>query len=140
MKLTTLTTFFIIDDDAPFLFSLKTLLKEAGIVDQCFTFSNGKEAMHLMNHLQLTSPSLSPTLILVDVNMPIMDGWEFVDNVKDYFENKPMPILMMTGKKYVRKQETNDLCLLEKPISFHEGKKQFISSITGYLQKFNSIE
>jgi CheY-like chemotaxis protein len=65
------------DDQICNLISSKTLEK-LGFVDEVHTALNGKEAINLFNDHYMTSQSL-PDLILLDLNMPIMNGFEFLE-------------------------------------------------------------
>lgn len=68
---------YVIDDDKIYHFLLKNLFKQNNIhVDPVF-FGNGLDAIESLK--QATVNGTFPELILLDVNMPIMDGWQFLD-------------------------------------------------------------
>lgn len=68
---------YVIDDDKIYHFLLKNLFKQNSIDVNPVFFSNGQEAI---DHLQqLPDGEIFPELILLDINMPIMDGWQFLD-------------------------------------------------------------
>jgi CheY-like chemotaxis protein len=67
----------VIDDDKIFIFGLKKLLQFSGLNIALTAFTSGKEALEF-----LTNPenALSlPDIIFLDLNMPWMSGWEFLD-------------------------------------------------------------
>jgi len=64
----------IIDDDTIYVSLLKKLIQLKKLCDNILVFKNGKEAIDFFKD----SESL-PDLILLDLNMPIMNGWEFLE-------------------------------------------------------------
>ena len=65
----------IVDDDEIFTYGFKKLTVIKGLFDEILNFSNGKEAIDYLldpkNHDHL------PDVLFVDINMPVMNGWEF---------------------------------------------------------------
>jgi CheY-like chemotaxis protein len=76
-----LVTACIIDDDKIFTYGFKKFMQLKGIFAEILDFSNGSEAIDY-----LKSPAFAgklPDIIFVDINMPIMDGWEFTQNFEE---------------------------------------------------------
>ncbi len=73
----------LIDDDDTVNFINQVVIKKADITDNIITALNGKEALDFLenyNYQNQGDPSISEySLILLDINMPVMDGWEFLD-------------------------------------------------------------
>lgn len=88
-------TVLIADDSATMLLSLKTTLEMQGFkVEQA---SNGKQA------LDKIKAGLKPDLIITDINMPEMDGLEFIKNVRPIL--RFTPILILTTESEQSKRE-----------------------------------
>jgi CheY-like chemotaxis protein len=71
---------YLIDDDPIYLFVVKKLIAEQKFSQVVATFENGKLAMDSL--LNDTLNESKPNLIFLDLSMPIMNGWEFLDSFK----------------------------------------------------------
>lgn len=81
---------FIIEDDLITCFLIKTLMEKTGFATSVETFHNGEEAL-----VGLEKSGTAPDLIFLDLNMPIMDGWEFLRQMhsRSYLPRVPVYIL-----------------------------------------------
>jgi CheY-like chemotaxis protein len=78
----------LIDDDYVFNFLTKTVIVKMGFADNIQVALNGQEALDLIQEYQESSGSL-PDFIFLDLNMPIMNGFEFLEVFKKMdFEGK----------------------------------------------------
>ncbi|MBZ5653746.1 MAG: response regulator [Acidobacteriia bacterium] len=88
----------IVDDSSVMRKIVERCLRQAGLdLTQVHEASNGVEALALMSEHQFD-------LILTDINMPVMDGLEFVKQVQQMESAKNTPIVMITtegGEKHV---------------------------------------
>jgi CheY-like chemotaxis protein len=75
----TIESLYLIDDDDTFQFLAQRTIEETKIVKQIRIFSNGKEAIDFLEKT-ITNLELLPEVILLDLSMPIMDGWGFLEN------------------------------------------------------------
>ena len=77
---TKFNTVCLIDDDPIFVFGATRLMKQAAFCNSIVVYNNGKEALDQLQ-LIMESGDLEkiPDLILLDLNMPILDGWDFLD-------------------------------------------------------------
>ena len=68
----------IIDDDPIFIYGTKRLINEVEFCDEVIVYNNGEEAFSALSEMVAREQSL-PEVIFLDLNMPIMNGWEFLD-------------------------------------------------------------
>tara|TARA_R110000868_G_scaffold20682_3_gene87186 strand:- start:9297 stop:9719 length:423 start_codon:yes stop_codon:yes gene_type:complete len=74
-------TICLIDDDPIFVFGTKVILNNNSLFcSSILVFENGREALDSLTAL-LKSENKIPEVIFLDLNMPIMDGWEFLDEL-----------------------------------------------------------
>ena len=88
-------TVLIVDDSATMIISLKAALEMHGFTVE--SASNGKAA------LDKIKSGLKPNLIITDINMPVMDGLEFIKNVRPIL--RFIPILILTTESEQKKRE-----------------------------------
>ena len=80
----------IVDDDRIYIFGLSKLIEMHDFCQEIQVFNNGKEALDTFLQ-DIEAGNELPEVILLDINMPVMDGWEFLDEyvkVKHKIKNK----------------------------------------------------
>ena len=72
----------LVDDDPVFQAVARKMIESCQLVDHIISsFRNGKEAI---DHLKQVTSSPDDSLVLLDLNMPVMNGWEFLEELKRY--------------------------------------------------------
>ncbi|MBC5864048.1 response regulator [Flavobacterium turcicum] len=117
----------IIDDDPIFVFGTKRIMEIADFCESFMIFRNGKEAFDHLEAIILADKKL-PDLILLDLNMPIWDGWKFLDEFTKIPSANPITIYIMTSSidpADVEKAKSYDAVsnYLVKPITMEELQK-----------------
>jgi CheY-like chemotaxis protein len=105
-----LNSVLLVDDDMINNFINARLIKKAEIADDLHISTNGREAItHLKARLEKQQPCHE--LILLDINMPVMDGFEFIDAFRKLnFSNQDQVVIVMlttsSNPKDLEKLET----------------------------------
>ena len=73
-----INTLCLVDDDGTFQFLTQRIIEQTSLVKQIKIFSNGLDAINFLKTLQNKNEEL-PEIILLDLTMPVMDGWEFLE-------------------------------------------------------------
>ena len=72
-----------VDDDPITLMLCKMVINKSDFAKELITAQNGEEALNYFDDLKLNNLGAEikryPTLIFLDLNMPVMGGWEFLD-------------------------------------------------------------
>lgn len=63
---------------------------------------NGKAALEYLQVIDMTSPALYPDLILLDINMPVMDGKQTLQAIRADEKLKHLPVIMLTTSSHDR--------------------------------------
>ena len=94
----------IIDDNEVDRYLLTRHLKKTGIVGKIFEADDGTSALEMFNHYQNNKQEkpieFPPTVLFLDVNMPLMDGFEFLDKFADIWQsinNQSIVVMMFTS-------------------------------------------
>jgi CheY-like chemotaxis protein len=109
----------IVDDDSIIIFIHKKLVGKCGYPLAPETYLNGREAL---DNLMSTADESSLSIVLLDINMPVMSGWEFLDAIQDKPFAKNMKVAMVTSSvdasdKLKAKTYSQVVGFLEKPIT-----------------------
>lgn len=91
-------TVALVDDDRIYQFTTERLLQRLGIDIHFIWFRDGEEAIEYINKNKATADAL-PDILIVDINMPYMDGWQFLDEFKELKPQfaKPIDIYMVSS-------------------------------------------
>lgn len=87
---------WIIDDDPIQIFIAKRLLKNLEVFQTIRTMANPKDALEELEGLSTSKDNL-PDVLIVDLNMPQMDGWQFLDEYDGMSLEKRIAIFLVTS-------------------------------------------
>jgi two-component system chemotaxis response regulator CheY len=98
----------IVEDDKDIRETLQYALELEGYDVQ--TAANGSDALHFLkkNH--------SPQLILLDLMMPIMNGWEFLEAIKTESKLSCIPVIVITAAGEAAARTVDVKAFIKKPI------------------------
>jgi len=88
-------TFLVVEDDEVDLRALKRAFRDARIANPIVTAGDGLEALELLRSGQVRKPFI----ILLDINMPRMDGFEFMEVVRNDADLARSVIFVLTTSR-----------------------------------------
>jgi CheY-like chemotaxis protein len=115
----------LVEDDSIDAMTVKRAIKDLKVANQLVHLANGEEAMSYLHG----EDNHKPCVILLDLNMPKMDGFEFLKIAKGDAELRQIPVIVLTTSKEERdKVESFQLCVagyIVKPTDY----KKFVDAI-----------
>jgi CheY-like chemotaxis protein len=111
----------LVDDDQVDIMTVQRAFKVNNIINPLHVVNNGQEALDYLNHrgkYSSTEQYPDPGIILLDLNMPVMNGIEFLKVVKQDQRLKKTPVIVLTTSR-----EENDRV------------ESFNLSVAGYIIK-----
>jgi CheY-like chemotaxis protein len=120
MKPSKIHLILLVDDDPITNFINKKLLENLQVTEKIHICLNGKEAIDFLIQLkELNDPP--PNLILLDTNMPVMDGFEFLNAYEElYFSRESKTIifiLTVSTEGDIEKIKSLGYEIIEKPLT-----------------------
>lgn len=117
---------WIIDDDAIYQTIINKLIQKSGVFSTQSSFMNGKEAITTLNNTLENNDEFIPDIILLDINMPVMDGWEFMEEIKRIKSRINKKIMIYIVSSSIALEDRN--------------KSKSFTDIIGYIPKPISVE
>ena len=106
------TTVMIVDDDDAIREALEDVLTDEGY--RIVGMSDGQQALDYLN------ADGSPAAILLDLWMPVMDGWKFLDALLDDSRFSRIPLIVLTAARDQRARELRVSEVLTKPVQLQQ--------------------
>jgi CheY-like chemotaxis protein len=113
----------VIDDDDINIFIIKKIVQKTGFDIDMVSKNNGQQAVDYLKET-LAAQAPLPHLILIDINMPVMNGWEFIEAYQKLAISEPVDLYILSSSVY-----ENDI---EKTKSY--------TSVKGFISKPLSME
>jgi CheY-like chemotaxis protein len=91
-------TIWVIDDDDVFQFTITKIFKLLQLPENVHVFPDGEKAIERLR-TAVHNEDNTPDIIFLDINMPIMDGWQFLDEYAKLKSglSRPTTIYMVTS-------------------------------------------
>lgn len=110
----------LVEDDQVFTMAVTRAFKELQVPNQVVHRENGEDALNFLGD----ENGDKPCIILLDLDMPIMNGIEFLQAVKNDDRFRPIPVVMMTTSDDQQ----------DKVNSFSSGVAGYVPKPLGYSQ------
>ena len=112
----------IVDDDSDLRQTLCDVLADEGL--NTIGVANGREAL---THLRAAPP---PRLILLDLMMPVMNGWQLSEVLRGDDALSRIPVLIMTAGRPPADDQFPGMQVIRKPVDL----EQLLSEVQRYLR------
>lgn len=98
-----LDTVYLIDDDSIVNLVNKVCIQRTGLVENIVVFTNAKDALEqLTSHIEKEEKDSLPNLIVLDINMPLMSGFELLEAFQNYKSQDILniPVMMLSSSEH----------------------------------------
>ena len=117
-------TILLIEDNDADVILAEEALGDGKIRNVVHRVKDGLEALDFLNKVGDFQDAPRPDVILLDLNMPRMDGREFLEAIKDDREKTSIPIIVLTTSEaetdVAKSYDLNVNCYIQKPVGFSD--------------------
>jgi CheY-like chemotaxis protein len=125
--------FLLIDDDTDDRELFSEALAAVNPIIVCDLAADAEEAF-----IKLNIERDMPDMIFLDINLPVMTGWQFLTNLKQTAAYKDIPVIMYSTSNNQRDKDIakdlGALCLITKPSAFKK-LKSTLDTIISHMDK-----
>lgn len=114
----------LVEDNAGDVRLTQEVLKGSKVHNNLMVATNGQEALNCLRKQGKFSASPRPDLILLDLNLPVMDGREVLQRIKDDSDLKRIPVVILTTSKaeedILKTYNLHANCYVTKPVDLDQ--------------------
>ena len=133
-----LNKILLIDDSESDNFIHKKRIEKTGVCDEVVVMFGGKEALDYLSTLGLDSKYPKPELVFLDINMPGMNGWEFLEEYKNLMEEMKANVVISMLTTSVSEQDS-DMAASRPEIKSFENKPLTEDKLLEIVDRFFRI-
>ena len=126
-----------VEDDDSIAFLLRAALDEIGASISVYRVSDGEQALAFLHKSGAYREAVPPQLILLDINLPKVDGWEVLEEIQRDETLRSIPVVMCSASP---RREDRERALssgarryVVKPAKFNLWLDEVKSALTSYL-------
>jgi CheY-like chemotaxis protein len=123
-------TCFLIDDDADDRETFEVALHEIDPKIEYITAASGEEGLKMMD-----TSEIIPTYIFLDLNMPKMDGWECLREIKKRPHLKHIPVIVLSTAEWLQDRLALQKLEIARYITKPNTQEEFTRAISKVLVK-----
>ncbi|MCW2118888.1 response regulator [Flavobacterium sp. 7A] len=117
---------WVVDDDPIYQIIMKKIIDKSDLFSTIVPFTNGKQAIDALKKALKLNNNI-PEIILLDIEMPVMDGWSFMEELKQINNSQKNAILIYISSSSIAvedKEKAKDnksiLGYMSKPIKMKD--------------------
>jgi CheY-like chemotaxis protein len=126
-----------VEDDDSIAFLLRAALDEIGASISVYRVSDGEQALAFLYQSGLYREAVQPELILLDLNLPKVDGWEVLQAIQQNETLRAIPVIVCSasprGEDRDRALSAGARRYLVKPAKFSLWLDEVRSALTSFL-------
>lgn len=116
--------FLLVEDNDDHAELIRQCVAQHDVGIQLDRVGSGEEALTYLKHEGAYSGSVTPSVVLLDINLPGMDGVAVLDAIKRDPDLKRIPVVMLTTSKAARDRtrayESHANSYVTKPVQYHQ--------------------
>lgn len=114
----------LVEDNAGDVRLTQEVLKGSKVRNNLIVANNGQEALNCLQKKGKYQRAPRPDLILLDLNLPVMDGREVLEKIKDNADFKRIPVVILTTSKaeedILKTYNLHANCYVTKPVDLDQ--------------------
>ncbi len=132
----------LVEDDSDDIELARLALKQSNIPTDVVVKTDGRQALEFLEQLpgQNTSTDQKPAVVLLDIHMPEIDGFEVLRQIKKNSATKNIPVIMLTSSveehDVMRSYEYGANSYVAKPLNFDDFKET-VKKVGNYWLRLN---
>ena len=132
----------LVEDDQDDIFLTKKAFEQQNVLNNLHVVRDGVDAMDFLRQEDEHADAPRPDIILLDLNLPTMDGDEVLEAIEGEPDLRTIPVVVLTSSEaeedIVRSYELNANAYLTKPVDF-EGFMGVVDSIDQFWINFVKV-
>ncbi|HTC61862.1 MAG TPA: response regulator [Candidatus Saccharimonadales bacterium] len=114
----------LVEDNAGDVRLTQEVLKSSKVRNNLIVANNGQEALNCLRKQGKFADTRRPDLILLDLNLPVMDGRQVLEKIKEDQDLKRIPVVILTTSKaeedILRTYNLHANCYVTKPVDLDQ--------------------
>ena len=124
LKVKGIFNILLIEDNPADKRMIQEIFKEFNTKTKIYTVTDGVEALKFLNKKEIHQNRVDPDLIFLDLNIPLIDGFEVLKEIKTNETLKNIPLIVLTTSNYkedfLKAQKLQADCFITKPLNYNE--------------------
>lgn len=114
----------LIEDNHADARMINEIFKEFNKKIKLYTINNGAEALKFLNKKEKNQNMLFLDLVLLDLNIPLINGFEILKEIKSSNKLKNIPVIILTTstnkEDFLKARKLQADCFITKPLYYHD--------------------